>query len=419
MPITLPFHRLVIIACSVFLFVGTIGVSTGNPLESVADPPVQRQSSQPFITVGTNGDFLLSWIEPGVKARHAFRFASFDGRTWSKPITIAEGNDFFVNWADVPSLVQTSSGQLAAHWLQKSGSSSYAYDVNIRLSVNNGASWSAPIVPHSDRTKTEHGFVSLFELPDGNTGLVWLDGREMAGSASHDGHGEAGSMTLRAGVITHERTVRESLVDPRVCECCPTAAVRTRNGIVVAYRDRSPQEVRNIHIVRYENGAWTESRPVHDDGWIIPGCPVNGPALSSIGDSVAIAWFTAPEGMAQVNVAFSTDGGMSFAKPIRVDGGAPLGRVAINLLPGGAALVMWLEQSNDDAEIRLRLVQPSGKTSPHSVLATVSADRKSGYPRLARSEEKILFAWVDTKAEKVRTRLASLKEIVVDAGKTR
>ena len=38
----------------------------------------------------------------------------------------------FVNWADFPSLVVLDGGRLAAHWLQRNGSGTYAYGVRIR-----------------------------------------------------------------------------------------------------------------------------------------------------------------------------------------------------------------------------------------------------------------------------------------------
>jgi hypothetical protein len=68
---------------------------------------------------------------------------------------------------------------LAAHWLVKRGSATYAYDVNITQSKDGGKSWSKPIVPHRDNTQTEHGFVSLIPLNDGRLGANWLDGRNM------------------------------------------------------------------------------------------------------------------------------------------------------------------------------------------------------------------------------------------------
>ena len=59
------------------------------------------------------------------------------------------------------------------------------------------------------------------------------------------------------------------LVDDRVCDCCQTAAALTSDGPVVVYRDRTEDEIRDIHISRLIDGAWTESRAVSDDGWYI------------------------------------------------------------------------------------------------------------------------------------------------------
>ncbi len=396
-----------------FLFLGINTSST--PVLKELQPPVGTESAQPFLTVAPDGTFLMSWIEPGQNAKHAFRFASFDGSVWSSPTTIVEGNEFFVNWADVPSITQLSSGTIAAHWLNKSGAGTYAYDVNMRISTDKGKTWSSTIIPHKDGTQTEHGFASFFELSSGELGLVWLDGREMAksNSSSHDSHDGQGNMTLRSGIMkSGSQEVAETLIDPRVCECCPTAAVKTSKGIVVAYRDRSEKEVRNISVARYENGKWTKPYAVYDDKWVIPGCPVNGPSLSTDGSNVVIGWFTAPDGAAKVNVAFSKNAGASFGEPISIDGGAPLGRVGINLLPDGSALVVWMEYVNNDAEIRARVVRSDGSKEAHSVIATVTGDRKSGHPRIARNGDKLLFAWVDTQAKKIRVATATVQEFL-------
>jgi hypothetical protein len=84
-----------------------------------------------------------------------------DRNGWSEAQTVSQGENWFVNWADFPSVVDLKDGSLTAHWLVKSGSSTYAYDVSILRSKDGGKSWSKPIVPHRDNTKTEHGFVSL------------------------------------------------------------------------------------------------------------------------------------------------------------------------------------------------------------------------------------------------------------------
>ena len=54
-------------------------------------------------------------------------------------------------------------------------------------------------MPHSDGTKTEHGFASLIQMPGAGLGLAWLDGRAMKTGGSHDAHGsDAGAMSVFA-----------------------------------------------------------------------------------------------------------------------------------------------------------------------------------------------------------------------------
>ena len=50
--------------------------------------------------------------------------------------------------------------------------------------------------------------------------------------------------------------------------------------------------------------------------------------------------------------AFSFDGGASWGTARRVDEGRPLGRVDIELLPDGGAVLTWLESGPQAAEVR-------------------------------------------------------------------
>ena len=356
--------------------------------------PAGVDAAMPQLAVTPDGRVLASWLEKTADG-HRFRFAALEGDAWSAPVTIAEGDRFFANWADVPSIAALADGALAAHWLERSGPGTYAYDVRVRLSRDGGATWSAPVSPHRDGTESEHGFVSMFDQPGGGLGLIWLDGRAMAGH----GDGMAGmqaEMSLRATSFDGDVPRPETLVDGRVCECCPTTAAPIAGGVVVAYRDRSPDEVRNIAVARLSDRRWSEPVHVHDDGWEIPGCPVNGPALASDGEArVALAWFTAPDDRPRVHVAFSADGGRSFSGPVAVDDGAPLGRVDAVLLDDGSALVSWLEQTTGGAELRVRHVGPDGPRGPSVGIAGVAATRTSGYPRMVRAGDAIVFAWTD------------------------
>ena len=216
-----------------------------------------------------------------------------------------------------------------------------------------------------------------------------------------------------AAELTPKGLGAETVLDPRVCDCCQTTAVRTPRGVVVAYRDRSPEEVRDISLVRYENGLWTEPYALSHDGWKIPGCPVNGPALDAAGLGVVAAWFTMANGTAAVRVALSRDGGATFSEPVRADDGKPLGRVDVVALPSGDALIVWVESgAGNEAQLRARRVRLAGGTDASFVVAATSANRASGVPHAVFADSRLYFAWTDEGeggARPSQVRLATLE----------
>jgi hypothetical protein len=366
--------------------------------------PAAANSAQPQLSFSKRG-VLLSWIERSSDLA-TLKFSERTSAGWTTAQTIASGRDWFVNWADVPSVLRLPSGAIVAHWLQKSGPSTYAYDVRLSHSTDDGKTWSASYLPHHDGTQTEHGFASLFPVGEG-FGLVWLDGRAMKAGEGHDGHG-TGAMSVRYGQFDKSfKQIAESAVDTRVCECCPTAAAVTAEGIITAYRDRSDQEVRDNYVSRFVNGKWTTAQPVFSDNWKIAACPVNGPALAANGRRVAMTWFTVKQDQGQAYLAFSDDAGATFGKPIRVDDGGSLGRVDVELLPDGAALATWIEFADQPAtpkpsggggraQFRARRIDPNGTRSAAVTISGLAGSRASGYPRAAIANGEAVFAWTES-----------------------
>lgn len=426
-------RQLVLAACAAVLPVlwscDDSGIERETQVRQIAvtdiPSPAAAGSGEPNLAVDASGTVYLSWLEPAADSMHALRFAELTGDPQDVR-TVASGRDFFVNWADFPSLLPLPGGALAAHWLVRSGDATYAYDVHVASSMDGGRSWSSSIIPHRDGTRTEHGFVSMFAEDGGEIGMVWLDGRNMAedpggGHGATDDHAGAGGMTLRYArlgpEIAEEGENRggeviapaaapllggiagprdEALLDSLVCDCCQTAAVPTTEGPLVVYRDRSRNEVRDIATIRRSADGWSSPRPVHRDGWVIGGCPVNGPAAVSAGDLVAVAWFTGAGDSARVLMAFSEDGGENFGAPKRIDQGSPTGRVDVELLPDGDGLVSWLEESADEGSLRIRRVTPgSGSMGPPLEIAEASTSRAGGFPRMARSGERLYLAWTE------------------------
>jgi hypothetical protein len=348
----------------------------------------------------------MSWLEPTDGDLWALRLTSIVDGAVGPVSTVVERPDFFVNWADFPAVSRLDDGRLAAHWLQRGEAGTYDYGVRVAWSDDGGANWSEAFTPHEDGTPTEHGFVSHLPGAGGALGLLWLDGREH--EMGEEG-AETTAMTLRFRGLDGPSTAGpEVLVDDRVCDCCQTGAAETRNGWVVVYRDRSEDEIRDIYAARLVDGAWTEGRPVHRDGWHIAGCPVNGPAVAALDERVATAWFTGGGEVPRVSLAFSEDQGATFREPTRIDEGDPIGRVDV-LLDEDGALVSWIERVGGEAELRIRRVGLDGVAEPSITVAAIASARASGFPRMVESSGDLVFAWTDARDDRTHIQVARLE----------
>jgi hypothetical protein len=361
---------------------------TVQPLPSPAGP----DSSEPQLT-GADNNLVLSWIERSGSLTH-LKFSRRTPTGWTPAVTAASGEQWFLSYADVPSVTRLSDGTLVAQWLEETDRLSEAYDLLLSYSKDEGKTWAPSFMPHHDGTTTQHGFASLFEMPGGGLGLVWLDAR--AYELDPD-DAKGGAMSLRfAAFDTGWNQTADIPVDLRVCECCSTTAVVTSDGVLAAFRDRSATEIRDIFVSRLEKGQWTSPSAIYDDGWEMYSCPVNGPMLSARGRNVVAAWFTVRNDRGEAWTAFSDDAGWSWGAPIRLDDAGALGRVDVELLDDGSAAATWVEFADRKAEFRMRRVEPSGSKSPPMTIAGVSGARASGFPRIARHGAELVFAWTES-----------------------
>lgn len=362
--------------------------------------PAPPGAAQPDLVRTHDGSLLLSWLERDGDG-HALKFARWRDAAWTTPQTIARGTRWFVNWADTPHIAQTADGALWAHWLEKTANAPYAYDVVLVRSGDDGATWSAPVRVNDDGTPTEHGFVSLWPAAHGTLGIAWLDGRRTAGAqhggpAAHAGHGVGGAMTLRSAHFDSSlQRSRDRELDLSTCDCCQTDVAIGAAGPVLAYRDRTPDEIRDIRVLALEDAF--PSRLVHADGWRMPACPVNGPSIDANSRDIVVGWYTAAGDTPALRFARSRDGGATFDAPLTPerDKGV-LGRVDV-ALDAQAAWLLWLRE---DAGVQtLHLARhAAGPSVPlqRTVLATLQGrGRGTGFPQLVRDGTRVRAVWTD------------------------
>jgi hypothetical protein len=401
------------------------------------DNPSSLKSTFPRLFTDNAGTVHMSWIHK-IGEVAELRIATLtppsnpdytDGLEWSSYTSVAKSDDWFVNWADFPSVIGLNGAPVAAHWLDKVPGSPYSYHVTIQpiqdkfqsqiTDSSNGQNVQvefehAAFVPHTDNTNTEHGFVSMQPMDSSTFYAIWLDGRN-TGGMDHGGHFMdsdhldsklATAMTLRGALLGRDGEIIEShLIDNAVCDCCNTSLVKTDRGLIAAYRNRSSDEIRDLYVSRYENGVWDTPNTVHNDGWQIAACPVNGPQLAFHSGVTAALWFTGADNVPRVKLAFSDDYGKTFNEAILLSENQPLGRVDIVMHNEQSAWVSYVERHEDAAKLHIKQVMRNGTIVQALILDEMEASRSGGFPQLSSFGDGLLVAWTEIgeRASTIRT----------------
>ena len=348
-----------------------------------------NNNAQPNL-VSSNGTLSLSWISSQNENESVLHFSKFENGEWLKPKTVSKGSDWFVNWADFPAHA-INENLIITSYLKKSASGTYTYDVMLSLQNLSGEKIKEDFLLNTDGVKAEHGFVSI--IPNNNSGffITWLDGRN---TINKELNGHHKPMTIRFAEITNKGDIiNESELDAETCDCCQTSIAMTSKGPIVVYRDRSDKEVRDIYSIRNINGVWEIPTLLNDDGWIINGCPVNGPKVVTNSSNLAIAWFTVIDDKPVVNVSFSKNDGNSFDKPIILNDNGAIGRVDVAFLNDTEVVVTYMEFDDMGTYLRLKKVSVDGKVSNPITISKIDGGRNTGVPQLEILNDNIFIVW--------------------------
>ncbi len=379
-----------------------IGCKKENKIE-ISDLLLDSQKSEcPDLIISPQDKLYHTWIEREGDSLDVLKYAILEQNDWSKPKEIVSGTDWFVNWADFPTLAVFAGSELnlMASYLQKnSRGKTYDYDIRLASSNSNGERFKLIDSLHAS-LPGEHGFVSMQSFSYNKNLVVWLDGSKMSeehndtGSSGHD-HG--GSMQLMAAFVdVNGRITDRTVLDEMTCECCQTDITMTPKGPVVVYRNKAADHTRDIYMTRYNDGLWSAPRPVHEDHWVIHGCPVNGPAIAAVGNKVAVAWYTAALEDPSVYFSISDNAADSFSHPIKLNTKFTEGRLDVCWLSKDMLAISYLdkmEMKADRAQIHISLFDGAGNFVADHVITETSSKRKSGFPVIQNVKDTLYLSY--------------------------
>ena len=369
-----------------------------TPLHSVQSLP--SQTHVPQLLADAEGLPALLYVQ-SMDSTPTLQWARWQDGEWQDHRSIASDPAMLINWADRPQMVFGSNGAAYAHWLTVDPRGDFAYGIAAVRSTDGGRTWSAPARPHQDTAIAEHGFAQWLPYRDGAQ-LVWLDGRDF------DGHPDPSQARMELRMNNwpaQEKWEKEAVLDSSVCTCCPMTAAQTSTGTYeLIYRDRTADEIRDFSRMNIDaaGGSYEASGPLHDDGWQIAACPVNGASLAANDERVLAVWYTAAGDQPQVLSAWRNHDESGFGNPRALHTNTPLGRISTASDEAGQLYAVWL-QTNETGGVDWVGMRWNAAGEPFTeepeVLVAASERRAGGFPALVGLRKGAMLGWTNPNPE--------------------
>ncbi|HLR49876.1 MAG TPA: sialidase family protein [Candidatus Sphingobacterium stercoripullorum] len=260
----------------------------------LSDP--QYAASSAFLTSDENNIPMISWIEMDSSDNKNFYFAKWDkdAQNFSSRKTIPIEQNASIHTEGMPKFAVKGDGTIVAIYETSIPSETNRFglsDIKFVSSTDEGNTWTEPQSIQSDGLQIgSRSFSGILRLDDGEVGVSWL--------GTNPDKKIEGRPVKFAKTNSENSFEKEILIDSTACECCRTALSSNGQGEVsLVYRDLLPGSVRDISISHSKNNGkdFAESVAFSRDGWVIDGCPHNGPAVVSHQEKTFVTWFTAAD----------------------------------------------------------------------------------------------------------------------------
>lgn len=362
----------------------------------------------PMFTVTSNGARVLSWVadgggEAGGTGALHFQVGAGSGEIASVLTDPLGGIE--PHGEGPPQIAAGPDGSLHALYVvgKDVGARFPKSALRYARSLDQGRTWSEPVSINEGELFGSHNFHALLAGPDGSVYASWL---------SSNGNDDSSGVWLRAsrdGGMTWEPS--HPIYSGPTCPCCRTALALTSDGtLLAAWRKIFDDNVRDIVVMTSRDGgmSWTEPGKPRDDGWSFPGCPHAGPSMKVDASGVAhIAWWTGKVGEAGVHYARSTDGGGTWtSQPIDIGERSSPAHVQLAVSPSGSVVVAWDDGKSATPGVLIRESTDGGVTFAAPVRLS-EPGVAAIFPVLAMQHDSLTVAWTQVADSAYRAALAA------------
>ena len=338
-------------------------------------------------------------------------FAAFSrdgGATFDAPVRVNDvPGDARVSGEQAPRVALGDGVQVV--WATRQAKASVLRRAQMRPQAN---AFAPATTAHADGLPGARGWASLVTDSRGAVHVAWLDGRG-DGPPPPAASGEARARSsmrqdLYQAVWRADGMHHETRIATDVCFCCKTAVAAGPDAAVyVAWRHIYKPNLRDIAVARSTDGGRSFAEPVRvsEDRWAIDGCPDDGPSIAVDARGVVhVVWPTLVSESAGKGIfySYSTDGGRTFAPRARVDDGS--GRAAHpQIAAGGERLFVAWDQARPDAprDVVLRVVagEPGSRGWSPRMAAPTTLGQGGMYPSVAATTAGAIVAWTGETAD--------------------
>lgn len=363
------------------------------------DATDQKPASRP------DGEVVLSWWQNSPNDKRSLLVSVLQKDQWTSPLPVTE----MANVVDAQ-IVPVGNDALAALWMVSKPlktEDGEVHELYAAHSDKSGQHWSTPLRINQEVHTSMKESPALAAMPDGTLLAAWIDQRHYKmlppGKPGEEMKEEGFSSLMVASVSADNTLGKELLVDKDFCNCCAPAIVTDEQEGLLAYREHLAGNVRDPAIMRVSRDNYSPPSIVHDDHWVIEGCPARGPAIARLDNAVGMAWLTSVNDKTRIRAAFSSDNGHRFAEPIDLEIENAVGVSGIEMDSPHSALVAWTSAGKQGEMTKLARVYDDGRIEHRTVMHALAngAAYKWPGPRMTKANDAVIIAWNDEQAKKL------------------